>query len=341
MGSSSAALLDTWAVWQERNLHVCAIQSGLFVPSSLRDERSKRLAQRLQAKVQRELQHRSAIYTSSATPNRFLGLRSQLLHLHFLGGLLEDTCEGMHYVFGSALCYAKSILFNGRSSPSTPGILYLRIPESISTSGSSALQMHQPNCNDTHSEATVSSSNMYASSSGKARWAYFYGFISAFGAIEILFIVSGWWFTFRMEQKPTSLEEGCRLISSQFRQFTYEELKRATGKFMDETGRGGAGVVYKGVLDDKRAVAVKKLGDAIQGELGAELSLIGRIYHKNLVRIWGFCSEGPHKLLITEYVTNGSLEEDRNKRPTMDSVVHKLLSYHDDPSSHKELAVNQ
>ncbi|XP_073107674.1 putative receptor protein kinase ZmPK1 [Elaeis guineensis] len=222
----------------------------------------------------------------------------------------EDcSCEGMHYVFGSALCYAKSILFNGRSSPSTAGILYLRIPESISTSGSSALQMHQPNCNDTHSEATVSSSNMYASSSGKTRWAYFYGFISAFGAIEILFIVSGWWFTFRKEQKPTSLEEGCRLISSQFRQFTYEELKRATGKFRDEIGRGGAGVVYKGVLDDKRVVAVKKLGDAIQGELGAELSLIGRIYHKNLVRIWGFCSEAPHTLLVTEFVTNGSLDK--------------------------------
>ncbi|EHA8591850.1 putative receptor protein kinase ZmPK1 [Cocos nucifera] len=35
------------------------------------------------------------------------------------------------------------------------------------------------------------------------------------------------------------------------------------------------------------------------------------------------------------------LEEDRNKRPTMDSVVHMLLSYHDEPSSHEELAVNQ
>ncbi|XP_010920496.3 putative receptor protein kinase ZmPK1 [Elaeis guineensis] len=222
----------------------------------------------------------------------------------------EDcSCEGIHYGSGSGECYSKSSLFNGRASPDTPGITYLRIPASISTSASSAPQMHEPICNAGDSEATASSSNMYANSSRKTRWVYFYWFVSAFGAIEIMFFVSGWWCMFRWEQKPTSLEEGCREVSSQFRQFPYKELKKATGKFMDEIGRGGSGVVYKGVLDDKRVVAVKKLGDAIQGELGAEMSLIRRIYHKNLVRIWGFCSEGPHNLLVTEYVANGSLDK--------------------------------
>nr|XP_010921667.1 putative receptor protein kinase ZmPK1 [Elaeis guineensis] len=220
----------------------------------------------------------------------------------------EDcSCEGIHYVSGK--CYSKSILFNGRASPDTAGNTYLRMPASMSASGSSAPQMHEPICNATDSEATASSSSMYGSGRGKTRWVYFYGFISAFGAIEILFVVSGWWFIFRRERKPTSLEKGYRLISSQFRQFAYKELKKATGKFMDEIGRGGSGVVYKGVLDDKRVVAVKKLVDAIQGELGAEMSLIGRIYHKNLVRIWGFCSEGAHNLLVTEYVANGSLDK--------------------------------
>ncbi|KAG1339254.1 putative receptor protein kinase ZmPK1 [Cocos nucifera] len=215
------------------------------------------------------------------------------------------SCEGIRYVSGK--CYPKSLLSNGRASPDTPGITYLRMPASMSTSGSSAPQIHEPICNAREDE----------NSSGKTRWAYFYGFISAFGAIESQQDrrmdcnpgSSGWWFIFRRERKPTSLEEGYRSISSQFRRFTYKELKRATRKFMDEIGRGGAGVVYKGVLDDKRVVAVKKLGDAIQGELGAELSLIGRIYHKNLVRIWGFCSEGAHNLLVTEYVANGSLDK--------------------------------
>jgi len=49
-------------------------------------------------------------------------------------------------------------------------------------------------------------------------------------------------------------------------------------------------------LDDKRMVAVKKLEDVIEGEeeFWAEVSVIGEIYHMNLVRMWGFCSEGSH-----------------------------------------------
>lgn len=47
----------------------------------------------------------------------------------------------------------------------------------------------------------------------------------------------------------------------------------------------------------------------VQGEmeLQSELGVIGKIYHMNLVRMWGFCSERAHKLLVLEYVENGSL----------------------------------
>jgi serine/threonine protein kinase len=65
------------------------------------------------------------------------------------------------------------------------------------------------------------------------------------------------------------------------------------------------------VLEDKREVAVKKLADINQGEaeFQHELSVIGRIYHMNLVRIWGFCSDGPHRILVLEFVKNGSLDK--------------------------------
>lgn len=65
------------------------------------------------------------------------------------------------------------------------------------------------------------------------------------------------------------------------------------------------------MLDDGRAVAVKKLVDVVQGEeeFWAEVSVIGKIYHMNLVRMWGFCSEGQHRLLAYEYVENGSLDK--------------------------------
>lgn len=98
------------------------------------------------------------------------------------------------------------------------------------------------------------------------------------------------------------------MVSSQFRKFTYRVLKGVTIKFKDELGRGGSGVVYKGISDDERVVAMKKLEDIIQGEeeFQAKLRLIGRIYHMNLMRMWGFCLEGKHRLLVSEFVEHGA-----------------------------------
>ena len=69
-------------------------------------------------------------------------------------------------------------------------------------------------------------------------------------------------------------------------------------------------MVYKGLLGDERKVAVKKLSDMVQGEqeFRSELSVIGRIYHMNVVRIWGFCAEKTHRLLVSEFVEKGSLD---------------------------------
>ncbi|KAJ4820601.1 Serine/threonine-protein kinase [Rhynchospora pubera] len=101
------------------------------------------------------------------------------------------------------------------------------------------------------------------------------------------------------------------MISSQFKRFTYEELKDITGKFKEEIGRGYTGVVYRGILDDKGVVAVKQLTDVTQGEeeFWAEVSVIGRINHINLVRMWGFCSERRHRLLVYEHLENQSLDK--------------------------------
>ncbi|KAJ1690810.1 hypothetical protein LUZ63_014965 [Rhynchospora breviuscula] len=101
------------------------------------------------------------------------------------------------------------------------------------------------------------------------------------------------------EHKPSKIEEGYKRISNKFRRYSYKELEKATGKFKDVVGRGGSGIVYKEVLDDQRVVAVKKLEDASFGEeeFQVELSVIRRIYHKNLVRVWGFCSEQSYRIL--------------------------------------------
>eukprot|EP00268_Persea_americana_P016587 TRINITY_DN17866_c2_g1_i1.p1 TRINITY_DN17866_c2_g1~~TRINITY_DN17866_c2_g1_i1.p1 ORF type:complete len:916 (+),score=163.98 TRINITY_DN17866_c2_g1_i1:275-2749(+) len=225
--------------------------------------------------------------------------------------LNDCSCEAFMYRNGGdGACFAKSALFNGYRSVAFPGTMYLKLPKNVNVSGSSMIKESNPICESSKAERLMGSSDMYKTTHDM-KYIYFYWFVSAIGVIEVLFVASGWWYLFRSHGVPTSEEEGYRALYNQFRRFTYAELKKATKKFKEELGRGGSGCVYKGVLDDDRVVAVKKLGDAIQGEeeFLAEMSTIGRIYHMKLVRMWGYCSERSHRLLVYEYVENGSLDK--------------------------------
>ncbi|KAI3408471.1 Non-specific serine/threonine protein kinase [Psidium guajava] len=95
------------------------------------------------------------------------------------------------------------------------------------------------------------------------------------------------------------------------KRFTLAELKAATQGFADPIGRGGFGDVYKGELNDKRVVAVKCLKNVAGGdaEFWAEVTIIARMHHLNLVRLWGFCAEKGQRILVYEYVPNGSLDK--------------------------------
>ncbi|KAK8957083.1 putative serine/threonine-protein kinase [Platanthera zijinensis] len=96
--------------------------------------------------------------------------------------------------------------------------------------------------------------------------------------------------------------------------YTLRELEEATGGFVDENvvGEGGYGIVYRGVLSDDTAVAIKNLlnnrGQA-EKEFRVEVEAIGRVRHKNLVRLLGFCVEGAYRMLVYEYVDNGNLDQ--------------------------------
>ena len=151
---------------------------------------------------------------------------------------------------------------------------------------------------------------MYGMNSVNKNWTTYYVFAAILGTLVLLFTGTSWWFLSSKQYIPKSMEAGYRMVTSQFWMFTHRELREATGKFKEEIGRGGSGIVYRGVLDDKRVVAVKKLTNFSHSEeeLWAEMSIIGRINHMNLVRMWDFCSEGQHKLLVYEYVENESLD---------------------------------
>ncbi|XVE97422.1 hypothetical protein REPUB_Repub03eG0018000 [Reevesia pubescens] len=93
--------------------------------------------------------------------------------------------------------------------------------------------------------------------------------------------------------------------------FTYNDLRTATNNFSVKLGHGGFGSVYQGTLPDGTQVAVKKLEGIGQGkkEFRAEVGIIGGIHHLHLVRLKGFCAEGSYRLLVYEYMANGSLEK--------------------------------
>ncbi|XP_028796042.1 G-type lectin S-receptor-like serine/threonine-protein kinase At2g19130 [Neltuma alba] len=92
--------------------------------------------------------------------------------------------------------------------------------------------------------------------------------------------------------------------------FGYRDLQNATKNFSEKLGGGGFGSVFRGTLPDSSVIAVKKLESISQGEkqFRSEVSTIGTVQHVNLVRLRGFCSEGNRKLLVYDYMPNGSLD---------------------------------
>ncbi|XP_042060146.1 serine/threonine-protein kinase PBL35-like [Salvia splendens] len=109
----------------------------------------------------------------------------------------------------------------------------------------------------------------------------------------------------------------------QLLQFSFQELKAATGSFRPDSilGEGGFGYVFKGWIEENgtapakpgsgTTVAVKSLKpDGLQGhrEWVAEVDFLGQLHHPNLVKLIGYCIEDDQRLLVYEFMTRGSLE---------------------------------
>ncbi|KAK4762214.1 hypothetical protein SAY87_030098 [Trapa incisa] len=92
--------------------------------------------------------------------------------------------------------------------------------------------------------------------------------------------------------------------------FSYEELKAATANFSKKLGAGGFGSVFGGILCDGTKIAVKQLEGLgqIKKSFLAEIETIGSIHHVNLVRLVGFCADKSNRLLVYEFMANGSLD---------------------------------
>ncbi|XP_050227222.1 G-type lectin S-receptor-like serine/threonine-protein kinase SD2-5 [Mercurialis annua] len=93
--------------------------------------------------------------------------------------------------------------------------------------------------------------------------------------------------------------------------FSYDDLKASTDNFSKVLGEGGFGTVFQGNLADGTIIAVKRLNGLgqVRKSFLAEVESIGSIHHVNLVRLLGFCADKSHRLLVYEFMYNGSLDK--------------------------------
>ncbi|CAB4313744.1 unnamed protein product [Prunus armeniaca] len=142
-------------------------------------------------------------------------------------------------------------------------------------------------------------------------------------------------------------KEGRNYRKAQDPYISLAAIHAATSNFSDSNklGEGGFGPVYKGILNDGREVAIKRLSSlSEQGleEFTNEVLLIMKLQHKNLVRLCGFCVDGEEKLLAYEFMPNSSLDVilfDSKKRARLDwsrrisiisGIARGILYLHED-----------
>ncbi|XP_022850931.1 inactive protein kinase SELMODRAFT_444075-like [Olea europaea var. sylvestris] len=121
----------------------------------------------------------------------------------------------------------------------------------------------------------------------------------------------------RTSSTPPPLCSLCQYKAPAFgkppRQFHYRELEEATDGFSDKKflAEGGFGVVHRGVLRNGLIIAVKRLklaGSQGEDDFCTQVRVLSCAQHRNVVLLIGFCIEGKKRLLVYEYICNGSLD---------------------------------
>ncbi|GKV25844.1 hypothetical protein SLEP1_g35227 [Rubroshorea leprosula] len=141
--------------------------------------------------------------------------------------------------------------------------------------------------------------------------------------VLVLVILFSWCFYFfywkrrnrkkQMEEDELEVEQEIQSLSTAPQKFRLQELKDATRDFnvAYKLGKGGFGMVYKGILNN-REVAVKRiLKNTRHGKQDflAEVTTISNLHHRNLVKLFGWYYESNELLLVYEIMPNGSLDK--------------------------------
>lgn len=140
--------------------------------------------------------------------------------------------------------------------------------------------------------------------------------------------------------------------------FTLQDMKKATKNFSEDNriGDGGFGMVYKGQLKDGSLVAIKRARKNLSDkhtvqEFKSEILAFSTIEHLNLVKFYGYLEHPDEKIIVVEYVGNGSLFDHlhSNRGPGLElaerldiaiDVAHAITylhSYNDPPIIHRDI----
>ncbi|KAJ3704723.1 hypothetical protein LUZ61_008428 [Rhynchospora tenuis] len=114
--------------------------------------------------------------------------------------------------------------------------------------------------------------------------------------------------------------------TAKWRVFSLKELHSATNNFNydNKLGEGSFGSVYWGQLWDGSQIAVKRLkvwNDKAEGEFTAEVEILGKMRHKNLLCLRGCCAEGQERLIVYDYMPNLSLHSHLHGSHSRDSLL--------------------
>nr|GMD17038.1 protein NSP-INTERACTING KINASE 3 [Ipomoea batatas] len=177
----------------------------------------------------------------------------------------------------------------------------------------------------------------HAGASHRVAIAFGVSFGIAFLIVIVVMLLIGWRYQHNKQIFfDVNEQRDAEFCLGNLRRYTFKELRAATDHFNPKNilGKGGFGIVYKGCLNDGTTVAVKRLKDynVAGGEIQfqTEVETISLAVHRNLLRLWGFCSTENERLLVYPFMPNGSvasrLKDHVHGKPILDWLRRKRIA---------------